>query len=81
MAGKCGLSQTEYIRQRALGYEPKAALPDEFFKFGEKLDKLIEKDDSEELRALAEQLLREMLVLLKPAKEEVSKWQPQASGR
>ena len=81
MAGKCGLSQTEYIRQRALGYEPKTALPDEFFKLGEKLDKLIEKDDSEELRALSEELLREMLVVLKPSKEEVSKWQPQASGR
>ena len=81
MAGKCGLSQTEYIRQRALGYEPKMALPDEFFKLGEKLDKLIEKDDSEELRALSEELLREMLIVLKPSKEEVSKWQPQASGR
>ena len=28
---KCGLSQSEYVRKRALGYEPNTALPDAFF--------------------------------------------------
>ena len=27
-AQKCGLSTTEYVKQRALGYEPKAVPPD-----------------------------------------------------
>ena len=30
-ARKCGLSTTEYVKQRALGYEPKAVPPDALF--------------------------------------------------
>ena len=30
LAEKCGLSASEYGRQRALGYEPRAVLPDAF---------------------------------------------------
>lgn len=39
-AGKCGLSVSEYLRQRALGYMPRAVLPEAFFSFNEKLDEL-----------------------------------------
>ena len=39
-ARKCGLRQSEYLRQRALGGEPKAVLPDAFFVCCEKLDRL-----------------------------------------
>lgn len=39
-AGKCGLSASEYLRQRALGYMPRAVLPEVFFSFNEKLDAL-----------------------------------------
>ena len=39
-AAKCGLNTSEYLRQRALGYAPKAVLPDAFFHFCEKLDRL-----------------------------------------
>ena len=37
LAKKCGLPQTEYVRQRALGYEPNTALPDAFFAVYQKL--------------------------------------------
>ena len=30
-AEKCGLSVSEYLRQRALGYMPRAVLPEVFF--------------------------------------------------
>ena len=31
LAGKCNLSISEYLVQRALGYEPRTVLPDVFF--------------------------------------------------
>lgn len=39
-AYKCGLSVSEYLRQRALMYNPKVILPDEFYEFNEKLDNI-----------------------------------------
>ncbi len=39
-AKKNGVTQSEYLRQRALGGEPKAVLPDAFFVCCEKLDRL-----------------------------------------
>ena len=39
-AKKCGLSVSEYLRQRALGYMPRAVLPEVFFSFNDKLDGL-----------------------------------------
>ena len=33
LAEKCNLSVSEYLVQRALGYEPKTVLPDVFFDF------------------------------------------------
>jgi hypothetical protein len=81
-AKKCGLKQSEYLRQRALGYEPKPALPGDFYAFTERLDKLIDKDISPKITAEALQLLREISnVLIKPRKEVVQKWQPPDSGR
>ena len=40
IANKCNLSVSEYIVQRALGYEPKTVLPDVFFDFYDKLCQL-----------------------------------------
>ena len=39
-AEKCGLSVSEYLRQRALGYMPRTVLPEVFFSFNDKLDEL-----------------------------------------
>ena len=36
-AKKCGLSVSEYLRKRALGYSPKAILPENFYECTEKL--------------------------------------------
>ena len=48
-ARKCGLSTTEYVKQRALGYEPKGIPPDALFVCLEKLDELADKASSPEL--------------------------------
>ena len=48
-ARKCGLNTTEYIKQRALGYEPRAVPPDALFACLEKLGELADKASSPEL--------------------------------
>ena len=40
--GKCGLSLSEYLRQRALGYEPSGHPPTEVFDVLDKLDEIAE---------------------------------------
>ena len=48
-AQKCGLSTTEYIKQRASEYEPRAVSPDALFVCLEKLSELADKASSPEL--------------------------------
>ena len=48
-ARKCGLSTTEYVKQRALEYEPRAVPPDALFAWLEKLGELADKASSPEL--------------------------------
>ena len=48
-ARKCGLSTTEYIKQRALGYEQRAVPPGALFACLEKLGELADKASSPEL--------------------------------
>ena len=48
-ARKCGLSTTEYVKQRSLGYEPKGIPPDALFACLEKLGELADKASSPEL--------------------------------
>ena len=42
LARKCGLSLSEYLRQRALGYEPGGHPPMEVFDVLDKLDEIAE---------------------------------------
>ena len=42
MAKRCGLSLSEYLRQRALGYEPGGHPPTEVFDVLDKLDEMAE---------------------------------------
>ena len=42
LARKCGLSLSEYLRQRALGYEPGEHPPTEVFDVLDKLDEIAE---------------------------------------
>ena len=72
IAKKCGLSQTEYIKQRALGYEPRAIPPDALFLLLEKIGELEDKSSSPEIEAQINMLLREISnTLLFPGKESV----------
>ena len=41
-ADKCGLTISEYLRKRALGYSPKALLAESFYEFSGKLGDLYE---------------------------------------
>ncbi len=80
-AKKCGLSTTEYVKQRALGYEPKAVPPDALFKLLEKIGNLEDKSSSEKLNAEIEALLKEITnTLLLPGKDGDSLLQLQDSG-
>ena len=42
MAKRCGLSLSEYLRQRALGYEPGGQPPKEIFDVLDRLDEIAE---------------------------------------
>ena len=69
-AKKCGLSTTEYVKQRALAYEPRAVPPNALFILLEKIGDLESKSTSVELNAEIEELLKEITaVLLLPGRE------------
>ncbi len=80
-AKRCGLSTTEYVRQRALGYAPKVAAPDALFHLCEKLDAFAGKPFSQEVNVAAITLLQDISAeLIMPGKENMRKWQPQVFG-
>lgn len=64
LARKCKLSQSEYLRQRALDGEPKGVLPDAFFVCCERLDRLCHPPFSKETNDQALDLLRQMHSIL-----------------
>ena len=59
-ARKCGLSTTEYVKQRALGYEPRGIPPDALFICLEKLGELADKASSPELDKEIGDVLKEI---------------------
>ena len=68
-AKKCGLSVSEYLRQRALGYIPRAVLPEAFFSFNDKLDELcisvegkITADTEEKIIGLIDSITEELIL-------------------
>lgn len=80
-ARKCGLSTTEYVKQRALGYEPRAVPPDALFRFLEQLGSLESNVSSSELDAEIALLLKDITAaFLLPGKEGKEKWPLQDSG-
>ena len=74
-ADKCGLTLSEYIRKRALGYSPKALLPESFYEFSGKLCDLYEQIDkgySTELEERILSLIDEIqLKILTPERKEI----------
>ena len=82
LAEKCNLSISEYLVQRALGYEPITVLPDVFFDFYNKLCELCNTagftpETENKLLALIDEIHSELLLL---RKEDMRKWQPPDSG-
>ena len=66
-AERCGLTVSEYLRQRALGYMPRAVLPEVFFSFNDKLDALcvvcegkISVDTEEKIISLIDEITAEL---------------------
>ena len=64
LAGKCGLSLSEYLRQRALGYEPGGHPPKEVFDVLDKLDEIAENCSAREGAAINAQTdrMRDLLI-------------------
>ena len=64
MAKRCGLSLSEYLRQRALGYEPGGHPPKEVFNVLDKLDEIAENYSAREGAAINAQTdrLRDLLI-------------------
>lgn len=87
-ADKCGLTESEYVLQRALGYAPKAVQPDAFFQFYRALCDLLSQPTTPETEAAALKLFDEIHGELMAGKRqsvneiqaEVRQWQPQAFG-
>ena len=57
-AKKCGLSVSEYLRKRALGYSPKTLLPETFYDFTERLGILFDALEKMNNTELQEQVLK-----------------------
>ena len=81
-ADKCGLTISEYLRKRALGYSPKAILPESFYEFSGKLSDLYEQIDkgySTELEERILSLIDEIqLKLLTPERKDETTGSPQS---
>ena len=74
-AKKCGLSVSEYVKQRALDYEPRTVPPGALFVLLEQIGNLEEKSTSAELNAEISALLKQIAAsMLLPGKEK-PKWQ------
>ena len=88
IADKCGLSVSEYVVQRALGYAPKMVKPDVFFHFYDKLCELLNRDLSPETEAamlkLFDDIYAEIIDTPKQSKKEIIRevieWRAQDFG-
>ena len=63
-AKRCGITASEYLRQRALDNEPKAVLPDAFFVCCEKLDRLTRAPYAKDVNEAALSVLTDMKNIL-----------------
>ena len=63
-AKRCGVTTSEYLRQRALDSEPKAMLPDVFFVCCEKLDRLTRAPYAKDVNEAALAVLTDMKNIL-----------------
>ena len=88
LAESCGIPVAEYLRKRALGYAVKAAVPDAFYIFNERLSELLNRELSPEVETAAlklfDDIYAEIIDTPKQSKKEiireVAQWQAQVSG-
>ena len=88
LAAKCGLSLSEYLRKRGLGYEPGPLLDDRFYAVYSKLCEIsnlpLRPDAEVALSAIFNDLRQNMFLPRKQTQreitEEVALWQQQDSG-
>ena len=84
-AAACGLTRSEYLRKRALGYDPRPALGDSFYQLYSKLCYLCNQSMTVETeKALLELIIdirRELMLPHKQSKKEVVAWRLQDSGQ
>ena len=91
LAENCGLSQSEYVRQRTLGYAPRTVQPDVFFDFYQTLCRLCDEvadkvspDTERRLLETVDEIQRQLLLPEKSTAKQISKevttWRQQASG-
>jgi len=59
IAAKCGLSTSEYLRQRTLGFAPRAIPPETFWRFCEVAGDLMERGISQEVNDALMQLIHD----------------------
>ena len=85
LADICGLSLSEYLRKRGLGYEPRPLLPDSFYLFYSKLCDLCNQQLTTEteaaLLALVNDIRMELILPQKQTRKEVVAWLQQDSGQ
>ena len=80
-ASKCGLSTSEYVTKRALGFTPRTVLPDAFFTFYGKLCEICNSEMTPEAEAKLLTLIDEIhSEILSPKKEVNDLLLPQDSG-
>lgn len=91
-ADKCGLSVSEYVVQRALGYAPRTVQPDVFFDFYSKLCELCNTTEftptiENKLLSLLDEMHSELILHEKETVKQIksgievsNEWQPPDSG-
>ena len=85
LAQHCDVSQSEYNRKRALGFEPRPALSKDFYQIYYRLcdfcNKPLSPDVEAALLALISDIRDELILPGKQSQKEVVVWQQQASGQ
>ena len=81
IAAKCGLTTSEYLRQRALGFAPRTIPPESFWRFCEVAGELMEKGISPEVNDALMQLIHDTAEdILVPGKDR-PKYAPKSQQR
>ncbi len=61
-AKKCGLSVSEYVRQRCLGYAPREIPPDTYYDLYRELNEARRQDDGDAILSLLDDMRKELIL-------------------